>query len=119
MGFILFLIASLLWLPLTLLNVAIVVYKNYTKSGFFKVINTYFFGTAIDIDRFGNRNFRTLLNCTLQKDGYQFGNEKETISSALGKNKKLGSLTKTGNLVCNILDFLDENHCKNSINENV
>ena len=78
-------------------------------------INGFFRETATDIDRFGNRNFRTLLNLTLQSNGYEFGNINETISSALGKNKLKGTLTKVGELLCYILDSLDENHCIKSI----
>lgn len=79
MGFLLFIIASILWLPLTVLNWIAVAYK-------YGISNKYFHETAVDIDKFGNRNFRTLLNLTLQTNGYQFGNVNETISSALGKN---------------------------------
>lgn len=110
MGLILYIIASLLWLPLTFLNWLTVAYK-------YGLSNDYFMQTAIDIDKFGNRNFRTLLNYTLiKKTGYKFGDVRETISSVLGKNKIAGTLTKKGIILCNILDFLDENHCIKSIN---
>jgi len=33
----------------------------------------------------------------------------------LGKNQRGQTLTKLGNVICNILDFLDKNHCKKSI----
>jgi hypothetical protein len=110
MGFILFIIATILWIPLTFLNWIAVAYKK----GF---SNNYFLQTATDIDRFGNRNFRTFLNLTLQKNGYEFGDVGETISSALGKNQRDGTLTKTGKLICKILDSLDKNHCQKSIKE--
>lgn len=111
MGFILYIIASLLWLPLTLLNWIAVVYKH-------GLTNNYFLQTAIDIDKFGNRNFRTLLNlCLIRKDSYQFGNVQETISSVLGKNQRDKSLTVTGKFICFILDSFDKKHCKNSIKE--
>jgi hypothetical protein len=54
---------------------------------------------------------------TLQNNGYQFGNINETISSALGKNKRDNTLTKVGLLLCYILDSIDENHCIKSIQE--
>lgn len=110
MGLILFFLASILWIPLTIVNWFIVAYK-------FGLSNRYFLETAIDIDRFGNRNFRTLLNTTLQKNGYNFGNFAETISSALGKNKRDNTLTKTGKFICFILDVFDKNHCIKSIKE--
>ena len=110
MGILLYIIASLLWLPLTFLNWVTVAYK-------YGLSNDYFMQTAIDIDKFGNRNFRTLLNYALIKEnGYKFGDVRETISSALGKNKIADTLNKTGIVLCKILDFLDENHCIKSIN---
>ena len=110
MGFLLFIIATILWLPLTFLNWLAVAYK-------FGLSNKYFLETAIDIDRFGNRNFRTLLNLTLQKNGYEFGNVGETISSVLGKNQRDKTLTKTGKAIAFILDKIDKNHCLKSIKE--
>lgn len=111
MGFILYIIASLLWLPLTILNWIIVAYK-------YGLSNNYFLQTAIDIDKFGNRNFRTLLNNILiKKESYQFGNVEETISSVLGKNQRDKTLTKTGIIICWILNSIDKEHCKKSINK--
>jgi hypothetical protein len=113
MGILLFFIATILWILLTPVNWVLVMFKHGLSNKYFKE-------TAIDIDRFGNRNFRTLLNATLIKsNGYKFGNELETISSILGKNLKNKTLTKTGKILCNILDFIDKNHCINSINNNI
>ena len=64
-----------------------------------------------------NREFRTLWNKTLKKEnGYKFGAEDETISSALGKNQRDNTLTKTGKKLVWILDKIDKNHCIKSIN---
>jgi len=110
MGFILFLIATLLWLPLTLINFIVV----FSKTG---ISNRYFNESAIDIDKFANRNFRAIWNITLKnKDGYQFGDVRETISSALGKNQRDNTLTSFGLIMCSILDGLDKKHCEKSIN---
>lgn len=117
MGIVLFFIASILWVPVTLINLCTVLITHAKKHGFLKVIDRYFFHTAIDIDRFGNRNFRTLLNLTLQKNGVEFGDERETISSVLGKNQRDKTLTRAGRVLCWILDTLDPNHCENSIQE--
>ena len=114
MGIVLFLVAVVLFIPLTVINFFCVLWKYRIK---WKTINGFFHETAIDIDRFGNRNFRTLLNMTLQNNGYQFGNINETISSALGKNKRDNTLTKIGLLLCYILDSIDKNHCIKSISE--
>lgn len=103
---ILFLIAYILLLPLTIVNFFFV---NNKKK--------YFKSTAVNIDRFGNREFRTLFNRTLiQKTGYRFGDERETISSVLGKNERDKTLTKCGKVLVKILNFIDKNHCIKSIN---
>lgn len=110
MGFILFVIAYILFLPLTIINFFVVKDKK-----------RYFKNSAINIDKFGNREFRTLLNKTLivENSVFKSGNINETISSVLGKNKKMGKLTKTGKLVCSILNFFDKNHCEKSIDWSV
>jgi hypothetical protein len=100
----LFLIAWILFIPLSIANFFLVWDKEY------------FFSSALSIDKFANRELRTLWNKTLRKDnGYAFGKLDETISSALGKNKRDNTLTKAGKILCLILDKIDKNHCINSI----
>lgn len=102
---ILFFIAYILFLPMTFIN-----YFNVKGKGYFR-------STALNIDIFANREFRATWNKLLKTElGYKFGRECETISSALGKNKKAETLTKTGRILCNILDFIDKDHCIKSIN---
>ena len=105
MGLILFLIAYFLFLPISFINFLFVRNKGYFKS------------SAINIDKFGNREFRTSLNkCLINKNSpFKFGNIDETISSVLGKNKRFGHLTKFGKVICKILDTIDKNHCEKSI----
>jgi hypothetical protein len=116
LGFVLFLVAIVLYIPLTVINLFAVMYTYGWKIS---VINEYFYQTAIDIDRFGNHNFRTLLNLTLIKQNvcfsYKFGDERETISSVLGKNKKIDRLSVAGRILCKILSLFDKDHCKKSI----
>lgn len=107
MGFLLFLIAYILFLPLSLINFLVV--KN--KKGYFK-------SSAINLDKFGNREFRTLLNKTLiLESGYKFGDIKETISGVLGKNQRDNTLTKIGVILVWVLDKLDKNHVQKSIDK--
>lgn len=109
MGILLYIIATILWVILTPINWVIVTIK-------YGLSNKYFFETAIDIDKFGNRNFRAFLNLTMRKSGgYKFGNVNETISSALGKNQRDNTLSWFGKIICLILDAIDENHCEKSI----
>jgi hypothetical protein len=113
-NFLLLLVALVLILPLTAINLVIVLII-YRKDGIMRTLSTYFLETATDIDRFGNRNLRTLWNLTLRKDGgHEFGNINETISSALGINKRQGTLSKAGCMLCKILHFFDKDHCEKS-----
>ena len=109
MNLLLFLFAWILIPPLTVWNLIIVNRKYGNTKGYFR-------STALSIDIWGNREFRTLWNSRLiVEGGYQFGREGETISSALGKNKLMGTLTKEGNKLANILDKIDTNHCIKSM----
>ena len=111
MNLLLFLVAWILILPLTVWNLIVVYQKNGSTKGYFR-------STALSIDIWANTEFRTLWNTQLRIDGgYEFGKTGETISSALGKNQRDGTLTKKGKILVAILDFLDENHCENSIKE--
>jgi hypothetical protein len=110
MGILLYIIATILWVILTPINWVIVAVKH-------GVSNNYFLETAIDLDKFGNRNFRTFLNATMRiRGGYKFGDVNETISSALGKNQRDNTLSWFGISIAFILDNLDKNHCVKSIN---
>ena len=107
----LFLVAWILIPPLTVWNLIIVNRKYGNTKGYFR-------STALSIDIWANREFRTLWNDKLRIDGgYEFGRENETISSALGKNQRDKTLTKCGKILVAILDFLDKNHCQKSIKE--
>lgn len=112
MGVILYIIATILWMILTPINWVIVAVKYGLSNG-------YFMETAIDLDKFGNRNFRAFLNATMRiSNGYEFGDVNETISSALGKNQRDNTLSWFGIGICLILDTIDKNHCEKSIKEN-
>jgi len=89
MEILLFFIAWVLVLPLTIINYIIVCKKGY------------FLDTALSLDKFGNREYRTLWNKVLRKQsGYEFGVVNETISSVLGKNERDGTLTRAGKVLC-------------------
>lgn len=94
------------------------IYVNFFKKKFnWRRLSGYFKTFAIDVDRFGNSQYRSLFNRFLiTENGYKFGDFRETISSALGKNVLKQTLTKSGKILVSILDFLDENHCIKSVN---
>ena len=106
MNLLLFLIAYVLYLPLTIINYFIVFDKGYFRD------------SAVTIDKLGNREFRTLFNKTLIKEnGYRFGNILETISSVLGKNERDKTLSRTGKVLVFILNTIDKDHCAKSITD--
>jgi len=107
MGFLLFIIAYVLFLPLSIINYCVV----NKKKGYFK-------SSAINLDKFGNREFRTLLNKTLiLESGHKFGDINETISGVLGKNERDKTLSITGKVLVWILDKFDKNHAFKSIDK--
>ena len=118
MNFILVILAKLLYLTVEPINFFYVIFVK--KKFSWKRLNGYFREEAVAIDRFGNYQYHSLFNTWFVKEnGYKHGNINETISSVLGKNQRDETLTKFGMLITKILDRMDENHCKESINENV
>jgi hypothetical protein len=86
----------------------------FTKG--IKGIGEFLLKIAISIDQLGNVTMQHLLNVLWVKKGrYHFGNRDETISSALGRNKKLVTLTGFGNWIDKLLDTIDPDHSLNSI----
>ena len=71
---------------------------------------------AIGLDQIGNSVCRDMLNRLLITSGwYSFGKVQETISSVLGKNQETATLTFFWAMIVKLLDTLDKNHCKDSI----
>ena len=100
-GFILFMIADVLYFPLTLSNFLLVRNKGYFRD------------SALTLDKLANREFRSLWNKTLiNEKGYPFGNIEETISAVLGHNIQRKTLTKTGKV---LVFILTKKHCLDAI----
>ena len=75
-----------------------------------------FRSVAIGIDQIGNSVCRDLFNrCLITTDWYKFGKVQETISSVLGKNQETWTLTCLWAIIVKLLDTLDKDHCKDSI----
>ena len=73
---------------------------------------------AVGVDQIGNSLCRDMLNQLLiEEDGYKFGKVNETISSVLGKNERDWTLSVIGTIIAEILDQIDKDHCKKSIQE--
>jgi ADP-ribose pyrophosphatase YjhB (NUDIX family) len=115
-GLLLFLISILLLIitgPLGL--VYGVLHSLFTRG--MKGMGEYLLQIAVSIDQLGNVLMQHLLNLLWIKPGggYPFGNRDETISSALGRNKRNGTLSGFGRLMDALLDRIDPNHSLNSI----
>lgn len=76
----------------------------------------FLYRVAISIDQLGNTVCAQLFDWALIKNAHnKFGNEDETISSVLGKNKRDGTLTGAGKCLCALLDAIQMNHVENAI----
>ena len=114
--FLLFIVASVLGIFFGIVASLYSIGSGVKKRGFSNIFLT----LALLIDINGNVVCEELFNDKLRiTGGYAFGRSGETISSVLGKNQRDGTLTKSGNILANILDWIDKDHCKNSIDESL
>lgn len=108
MYFLLFILAWVLFLPVTIFNCFAVLHK-YGIDG----IRGYFKDSARRIDIYAAGEFRTLWNLILiTHKGISFDKTGKTISYYLGANQHLNSLSAFGKIIVFILDFIDKEHCK-------
>jgi hypothetical protein len=115
MGFLLFIIASILKWAFAPVLYGYGFFVSFIKGGS-KEWNKYNQDLAIAKDQYGNAIGKYLFNWLLiKKDGYNFGNVDETISSVIGKNKIKGTLTIFGKIMDVILDMLEKDHSIKSI----
>ena len=117
MGFILAIVARLIYLLVGLINPIVVAIKYRKERAFFRIQDEYWKTAALELDIYGNYAYRATWNMSFQRAGYMFGVKGETISSALGKNQRDNTLTGIGKTMCWILDKLDKDHCMNAIKE--
>ena len=103
------------------LPVVVIFYMiKYLLTGNKRELKVWFFRSDREIDVFANVVGADLFNAIfITNGGYKFGNPKETISSVLGKNQRDKTLSLAGDLLRWILDLIDDNHCLNSINDDV
>lgn len=110
-------IAVVLFTLLTVINMVLVMVIS--NQSFFPSLIGYLRSSAISIDRYGNYEFRTLWNMTMIKRSavryHRFGVFEETISYVLGKNKALGALSRTGKVLCWVLNLIDKNHVEKAV----
>jgi hypothetical protein len=116
-SFLLFLIALLLLVTTTPIGFLYTLIRQFVLAKF-KTLGAFFIESAIALDMAGNVMMQHLLNdCLLvkKKDTYYFGNKKETISSVIGKNNLVGSLSATGRALNAFLNLIDKGHTFDSI----
>lgn len=114
-GLLLFLISVLLFVFTAPLGFIYGFFHALFTKGF-RGIGEYLLKIAISIDQLGNVLMQHLLNALwVKKGGYKFGNRDETISSALGRNRKMATLTGFGMVIDKFLDLIDRDHSLNSI----
>lgn len=107
----LFLVASVGLLLFTPVNLAIVLCTGGSLSG-------YFLSSATTIDKVAGWEFRALWNRTLiMKAGIPFDDIRYTMSYHLGVNQELGTLSRTGRIVCRLLDKIDYKHVENAVRQ--
>lgn len=112
----LLIVAILLTIVLLPLSLLYVIFIHLYRVKYKRIL----FNIAYAIDRYGNTVCEEIFNDFLRVEGsYKFGNSAETISSVLGKLQMYGGLTMYGMMLCSLLDTIDNEHCKKSINENV
>lgn len=106
LGFLLFVIALFLIFIMTIINFC----EVENKDGYFR-------STALNLDIWGNVEFRTFWNNHLIKEKIinPFGLQGETISSVLGKNILTNNLTNTGKA---LVWILGKKHCLDAIKTN-
>ena len=114
-GVILFLVSIILFALTAPFGIIYGFFYSVFKKGL-RGIGEYCLKIAVSVDQLGNVLMQHLLNLLwLKKDAYKFGNRDETISSAIGRNKKLGLLSGFGRFIDKILDRIDPDHSLNSI----
>ena len=112
-GFILLLLAVFFSVVLYPLGI---IYSLITLRFSFKQLGSYWFIMAVGVDQLGNVVMSTLFNdIMITKYGHKFGDEDQTVSMVLGVNKAMGTLTKYGKLIADILNKIDPDHVEKAI----
>lgn len=119
MGLLLFIVAIILTTAVTLISLVFTpIYYLVTfkwKSGV-KELDKWFYKLALSVDQFGNVSCAKTLQVLLTKPiNHPFGDEDDTVSYCLAKNKELGSLTLLGRIIGGILDLIDKDHLAKAI----
>lgn len=115
-GLLLLIFSIFATLVLFIPNLSHIIYDSFRYKNTRRRIGFYLLNAAKAIDIMCNTLYSPMLNAWFIKhNGYHFGKDGETVSSALGKNQVFKTLTYTGQGLAGILDLLDKDHCWKSI----
>ena len=123
MGFVLFIVAIILTTVTTVLSMVVTpIYYIITFrwiSGF-KTLDRWFYKMALGLDQFGNISNRETLQVVLaKKGGHKHGDEDDTVSYVIGRNKYLGKLTRFGKGIERILNLCESRHVEIAIEKKI
>ncbi|MRX70256.1 hypothetical protein SAMN06265349_101742 [Flavobacterium resistens] len=113
MGFLLSIIALILFVIIYILDELTSLFINVRKRKWFKVISKRKFTKAFKIDVFANYLFSDFWTLIFSTGGYAFGRFGETLSSCIGKKKIEKTLSWSGLLLYYILYAIDFSQWKN------
>lgn len=101
-----------------ILATAFIAFFNRSLGSGLTNVSDYLRSVAVSTDQTGNVICSDLFNLVLiKKEGHRFGNPDETISSVLGKNQVLKTLTKVGRVLNSLLSLIEKDHSLKSIEE--
>lgn len=119
--FLLFLFALTLFIILGAIGTVYTFVKSWRRHGFVgstHCLAQVFRSMTVGIDQTGNVALADFMNShAIVKEGYQYGNVDETISSATGKNERDGTLTRFGRFFTSVLSLFEYNHAVKWIEE--
>ena len=121
MGFILNIIALILYALVYIVDYFVTFFKYKGQRGYIKKVSKNHFDKAFRLDVFANLQYKDTWAIVFGRKGYQFGRFGETLSSVFGKKRADKSLTYFGYIITYILDllwftdWLKGGHCKASI----
>ena len=123
LGFLLLAISIILsWIiyPIGIVYTFIKLTLLFNFKAIYRNIDNLCLSIAFSIDKLGNVAMQYIFNDLLiTRNGHKFGSAIHTISFVLGANQKRETLRPLGQMLVNILNSLDENHCLKAYNNGI
>jgi len=110
------LLSRIVFIPLSVIGGFYTAFSNIREAWY--AIGTRMYKSAVSIDQYANIWVGDVLNkVMITEEGYQYGDEDDTISDITGRNERDGTLTKAGQRFTKILNILGKDHSLESIDE--